>query len=159
MTRAQAAAAAAAEQAQADQEAAQDAAPAAASVSERGNQLQTSQPSVSAAEERDDGLAVEQTEAQGGPPTSAHKMLHGAIPASAHGTDAACQHTPASGGQHHLGFMQQHSSELPLVADASSAAMALHPPPGWRRLEARVEGVFSTWSIFKRFGRRMHPDS
>ena len=152
MTRAQAAAAAAAaEQAQADEAATQDAAPAAASVSERGHQLQASQPSVSAAEDRDDGLAVDQTEAQGGSPVSAHTTLHGSFPASGHTTDAAYQHTPASGGQ-------QHSYDVPLVPDASSAAMALQPPPGWRRLEARVEGVLSTWSIFKRFGRRMHPD-
>ncbi len=55
---------------------------------------------------------------------------------------AAAQHTPD----------QQ-------AAGQDAAEMVSQTSPGWRRLEARMEGVLPIWSIFKRFGRRPHSDA
>lgn len=55
---------------------------------------------------------------------------------------AAAQHTPD----------QQ-------AAGQDVAEMVSQTSPGWRRLEARMEGVLPIWSIFKRFGRRPYSDA
>jgi len=45
------------------------------------------------------------------------------------------------------------------AAGQDAAEMVSQTSPGWRRLEARMEGVLPIWSIFKRFGRRPHSDA
>ena len=45
------------------------------------------------------------------------------------------------------------------AAEQDAAEMVSQTSPGWRRLEARMEGVLPIWSIFKRFGRRPQNDA
>lgn len=136
VTRALAAAAAAADQthAQQSQDPAQEAVPAAASISERRQPTQTAEPG----DDRDAYMAAESSEeVQGRAPTSAQNRQPPCQ--SSHGADevALHQHTP-----------DQHLLHQGVAAVGSQAV------PGWRGLEARVEGVQSIWSIFKRFSRR-----
>lgn len=44
------------------------------------------------------------------------------------------------------------------AAGQDAAEMVSQTSPGWRRLEARMEGVLPIWSIFKRFGRKPQSD-
>ena len=54
-----------------------------------------------------------------------------------------------SGDFHH----EQNSPEQQTAVQDAAGTMS-QTAPGWRRLEARMEGVLPIWSIFKRFGRR-----
>ncbi|KAL0053055.1 hypothetical protein WJX82_000228 [Trebouxia sp. C0006] len=81
-------------------------------------------------------------------------------------------HPPRRGSYHSMhaqtGTSLQATRPLTRAAAAAAAVMAARQDaaemvsqtsPGWRRLEARMEGVLPIWSIFKRFGRRPHSDA
>ena len=53
---------------------------------------------------------------------------------------------------------QQHTPEQHDLQE-DTEGMVSQTAPGWRRLEARMEGVLPIWSIFKRFGRRPQSDT
>lgn len=137
MTRAQAAAAATDQTGvQPSLGAMQAAAPAAASISERGHPTQT-------ADQRDTSTAAEHSEeVQGGLPTSAQTVDTAYMSSHDMSVEELCHHTPDQN-----------------VLQPGHAAMASQAAPGLRRVEARAEGVQSIWSIFKRFSRRAHSES